>query len=187
MSGTRTGAVTPEPLRDASVRSGALGSGDLRGGRLPARAPTRLTDGEDATTAARTASSSAQRGRHGGGRQRAVRPGADRDLVLPRPVDDDQRHPGGHAAQHGHGGGVDTVGAQLGERAGAGVVIADRPDERDRPAARGGHGGVGALAATEALHPVADDGLPGTGQPRGGHDQVDVDGTHDDDSGHGET
>ena len=117
------------------------------------------------------------------GGHRVVGARGDRDLVVTRAVDDDQRDARRDTHESCDARDVDPLGAQLVERVGAEVVVADRTDERHRGArARSRHGLVGALAAAGALQPPACDRLPRPWQAVGVDDDVGVDGADHEDA-----
>ena len=109
-------------------------------------------------------------------------PGGDRDLVLARLVDDDQRH-ARRRVQARDAGDVDALGLELRDGLLAQLVVSDRADEHDRSAEpRGGDRLVGALAAAVLRETPAGDGLAGARQARDGTHEVDVDRPDDDDT-----
>jgi hypothetical protein len=101
-----------------------------------------------------------------------VRAGADGDLVLAARVDDDQRGPCGLAGERPQLAGRDTLLHKPGPSL---LTEGDGADEGDgRAEPRRGHGGIGALAASETLHAPPQHRLPGPREFGRSDDEVDV-------------
>ena len=145
--------------RGSSARPPAVGGAGLRTQRTPA-APASSTAASDRLVGDLGADQDAAELRRRAprappARHRApiapVGAGADRDLVLARRVDDDQRDPGGVVRRAGRRRRRRPPRPAAPRGPGAGLVVADRADqEHVAPGPRRGDRGVGALAAAEA-------------------------------------
>ena len=127
-----------------------------------------------------------ERGPHLDRIERRVRAAGDRDRVLARLVDHDQRDPGGLVGEREQPGDIDPLGLERRSCRPPERVVTDRPDEEGPcPEPGGGHRLVAALAAVVLREPAADDGLALGGKPLRGDDEVLVDRADDDDpTGH---
>ena len=174
--------VSTGPSAASASGTGRAGAGLRTIGPRAARAPASTAASGTSwlsSTAPGPASRTARSDR--GGAELGVGAGGDRDLVLARRVDGDQRD-AGRRVQPRHAPDVDPLALEQRQRLVAEVVGADRADHRHaRAEPRRRDGLVGALAAAVAGEAPAGDGLAGRGQPLGDHDQVGVDRADDDD------